>query len=64
MELLAAAGLRDAEQLTRSHVNRRVSAGTVRNYEEIYPSMPTPGCLLKAPFPERFEQAMNSAARR
>lgn len=61
MELLAAAGLRDAEQLTRNHINRRVSAETVRNYEEIYPSVPTSGCLLKAPYPERFEQLMNRA---
>lgn len=59
-ELLAAAGLSNAGQLTRSHINRRVSAETVLNYEEIYPSMPTEG-LLKAPYPERFEQAMNSA---
>jgi len=61
MELLAAAGLRDPGQLPRSHINRRVSAEQVRTYEEIYPSLETPGCLLEAPYPERFEKPMNSA---
>jgi len=61
MELLSAAGLKDAGALTRSHLNRRVSAETVRNYEEIYPSMATPGCLIEAPYPERFKQVMDSA---
>jgi len=60
-ELLAAAGLHDTEQLTRSYINRRVSMENVRNYEEIYPSVPTAGCLLKAPYPERFEQVMHVA---
>jgi len=60
-ELLAAAGLHDTEQLTRSYINRRVSMENVCNYEEIYPSVPTAGCLLKAPYPERFEQVMHVA---
>jgi hypothetical protein len=61
MELLAAAGLEDPGQLPRSHINRRVSEEQIRTYEEIYPSLETPGCLLEAPYPERFEQPMNSA---
>ncbi len=61
MELLSAAGLKDAGPLTRSHLNRRVSAETIRNYEEIYPSITTPGCLLETPYPERFKQVMDSA---
>ena len=61
IELLAVAGLKDAGQLTRSHINRRVSAEIVHNYEEIYPSSETPGCLLEAPYPERFKQVMNCA---
>lgn len=61
MELLAAAGLDDAANLTRSHINRRVSAQQVRSYEEIYFPWETPGCLLEAPYPERFAQTMNSA---
>jgi glutamate synthase domain-containing protein 2 len=61
MELSAAAGLAEQTLFQRSHINRRVSAERVRTYEEIYPSMEMPGCLLKAPYPERFEQTMNSA---
>jgi len=61
MELLAAAGLTNVGQLTRSHINRRVSAEIVRNYEEIYLPSGTPGCLFEAPYPERFKQAMENS---
>ncbi len=60
-ELLAAAGLKDAGALTRSHINRRVSTENIRNYNEIYPFAGPPGCLLKTPYPERFEQMMEHA---
>lgn len=60
-ELLAAAGLDSAKRLTRSHINRRVSADQVRNYEEIYPSVAEQGCLIEGSCPERFKPVMEGA---
>ena len=60
-ELLAATGCREPGQLSRSHINRRINAEQVRSYEEIYPSMDEPGCLLGTPYPERFKQTMARA---
>ncbi len=60
IELLAAAGLANASQLRRSHINRRVSAVETLNYDEIYPSIESPGCLLESPYPERFKRAMEN----
>lgn len=60
-ELLGAAGLSDAEGLKRYHINRRVSAEQVRHYEAIYPPVSEPGCLLDAPYPERFKSIMERA---
>lgn len=37
IELIAAAGLCKPEELTRSHINRRVSMTSVMTYSEIYP---------------------------
>lgn len=37
-ELLLAAGLTDRNQLTRAHVNRRISRIRILTYEDIYPS--------------------------
>ncbi len=61
VELLAAAGLEQPDQVTRIHINRRVSAQSVMTYEEIYPSMGVPGCLLEAPYPAVIQKAMDSA---
>jgi len=57
VELIAAAGLTKPSQLERCHIQRRVNAEQVRCYDEIYPTMQT-GCLLHAPYPERFEKFM------
>lgn len=46
VELLAAAGLNQADQLNRRHVSRRVSMANVLQYDQIYPYI-TEGCLLK-----------------
>lgn len=39
VELLLATGLTDKKQLTRSHINRRISRIRVVTYEDIYPSV-------------------------
>lgn len=62
-ELLAAAGLDRADQLNRSHINRRVNATTTMRYDEIYPYLPV-GSLLEAPYPERFAHFMEEANER
>jgi hypothetical protein len=52
VELMAAAGIDHPEKINRSHVYRRVFMNLVKNYEEIFPTIPD-GCLLEggdAPF--------------
>jgi glutamate synthase domain-containing protein 2 len=60
VELIAAAGLTNTDQLKRCHIQRRVSAEQVRCYDEIYPSMEL-GCLLQEPYPEYFNKLMDNA---
>ncbi len=60
VELIAAAGLTNTEQLRRCHIQRRVNSEQVRCYDEIYPSMEI-GCLLQQSYPERFEKLMDTA---
>jgi len=45
VELIAAAGLDDLDQLGPEHINRRVQGTDVRTYAELYPSV-TDGCFL------------------
>jgi hypothetical protein len=45
VELLAAAGLSDLDDLRPRHINRRVQGTDIRNYAELYPDI-TAGCLL------------------
>jgi glutamate synthase domain-containing protein 2 len=59
-ELLAAAGLKTAGQLNRSHINRRVNATITQRYDEVFPYLPI-GSLLKEPYPERFVAFMEEA---
>ena len=60
-ELLAAAGLERADQLNRSHINRRVNATTTQRYDEIFPYLAV-GRLLKEPFPHEFSHFMSEAS--
>ncbi len=46
LELVAAAGLSHPDEITRAHINRRVNMNTVKNYEELYPTV-APGSKLK-----------------
>ncbi len=61
VELLAASGLENTEQLDRSHIYRRTSSSEIRRYDEIFPYIDT-GRLLEVPFAERFEQEMIESA--
>jgi len=45
MELVAAAGLSDLDELQPRHINRRVHGTDIRHYAELYPGI-TGGCLL------------------
>ena len=45
VELMAAAGLSNPEQITRDHVYRRISMIDYKQYSEIFPYIPE-GCLL------------------
>lgn len=46
VELMAASGIRQPQDINRSHVYRRVSMSEVRRFDELYPNMAV-GCLLK-----------------
>ena len=58
IELIAAAGICTPEELSRSHINRRVSMNTVMTYSEIFPSIKS-GSLLKNDLPVQFENPVS-----
>jgi len=45
MELIAAMGLNNLQEIQAFHINRRINSSEIRNYAEIYPCI-TAGCLL------------------
>ena len=61
VELLAAAGLENADKINRTHVYRRITMNTIKRYDEIYPYL-TPGCLLNEDtIPENWKRYMLEA---
>lgn len=60
VELLGAAGIDDHQQLTRSHIYRRVFMNEVRTFENIYPSLEG-GCMLNGNIPEKYKDDYNKA---
>jgi glutamate synthase domain-containing protein 2 len=62
-ELMGAAGLRDPDDLTPAHINRRVSGADVRNYAQLYRYL-EPGELLREPLPPGFEGWATASADR
>ncbi|MCC7526305.1 MAG: FMN-binding glutamate synthase family protein, partial [Chitinophagaceae bacterium] len=60
VELLGAAGLNSPEQLTRSHIYRRVFMNEVRTFEDVFPSLQS-GCLLNGNIPEKYRQDLEMA---
>lgn len=55
-ELLGAAGLESPSMIARSHVNRRVSRDTVKNFADLFPEV-TPGQFLRGDIPVRYARA-------
>ncbi len=56
MEMIAAAGLKDHDEIQRKHVNRRVGMHKIAKYNEIYPSIKK-GCLLnKETIPKDYKE--------
>ena len=61
VELQAASGMSNHDQINRSHVYRRIVMNRHERYDEIYPYIPT-GCLLnESTFPERWKFDMSLA---
>lgn len=56
-EIVAAGGLRGADELNRTHVYRRIDQSSIRRYDELFPYVEI-GSLLEPPYPERFRQQM------
>ncbi len=56
-EMLAAAGLRSAADLNRTHVYRRTGQREIRRYDELFEYLPV-GSLLEEPWPPEFQQQM------
>ncbi len=61
VELLAAAGLEDAEQIERFHVNRRINFHEIQSYDEFYPTLEK-GELLEKPYPEFYVRHIANAS--
>ncbi len=57
VEMIAAAGIPHPSKLHRSFIHRRISAGEIKTYAEIYPYI-LRGCLLEAPYPPQYELDM------
>ena len=56
MEMIAAAGLKNHNEIQRGHVNRRVGMHKIAKYDEIYPNI-IKGCLLhKETIPENYKE--------
>ena len=61
VEIMAASGLRDPDQINRSHVYRRIVMNMHQRYDQIYPYIKT-GCLLDdATVPESWKFDMGLA---
>ncbi|WP_158972049.1 FMN-binding glutamate synthase family protein [Paraglaciecola sp. L3A3] len=61
MDLVASAGLRDPNQITRSHIYRRVSETKIKRLDQIYIGL-VQGSLLGDDYPERFAHEMKESS--
>lgn len=55
VELLSASGLDETQNLTRSHIYRRVSLNEMITYEELFPSIVPGHMLVKSNIPEKYK---------
>ncbi|MFS4417455.1 FMN-binding glutamate synthase family protein [Maribacter sp. 2307ULW6-5] len=56
LELIAAAGLNGPHELRREHISKRMGKFEVKNYDEIYPYIPTGSLLDIANIPESYQR--------
>jgi len=61
IELMAATGLGDPEDIDRSHIKQRVGLDTIKRYDDIYPYL-SKGRLLKSGIPFEYKMAMLEAS--
>lgn len=59
VELMAAAGVSDTDDLNRHMIYRRVNAGEIKTYAEAYPYV-LRGSLIEAPYPENYQYDMSN----
>lgn len=60
VELLGAAGMEKGEELTRSHIYRRINLNEMFTFEEIFPTMPL-GNMLNEKIPKKYRDDYNLA---
>jgi glutamate synthase domain-containing protein 2 len=53
-ELMAAAGMKDSDELNRSHIHRRLSMNESKRYDEIYPYITESALLDRVSVPESW----------
>jgi glutamate synthase domain-containing protein 2 len=58
VELLAAAGMKEPDQVNRSHVYRRIIMNLHQRYDEIYPYIPEGSLLNESTVPKGWEADM------
>jgi len=61
IELMAAAGIRNADEINRIHISRRVGQNEVRRFDEIYPYIPESCLLTPESVPEDWKSILAMA---
>ncbi len=63
MELVGAGGLKHYNELTRSHIYRRVFMNEMRSFEDIYPSVHVGALIAKdGIFPDKYKDDLSLAS--
>jgi len=61
VEILAATGMKNSDQVNRAHIRRRMDTKVVKTYDELFPYIPE-GCLLdRETVPKKWQQEWNMA---
>ena len=62
VELVGAAGLNGIDELEPRHVNRRIEGVTIKNYEQLYPTLAPNVLLDEASIPDNWRYDMSQAS--
>ena len=62
VELMAAAGLRDPDQINRSHISRRLNHSETKRYDQIYPYLMQGALLNASTIPQEWKAAMDRSS--